>query len=124
LLRRLAVLVTDAVAAAAQGGALVWVLFTARLVARKDDANGPEFPMLSRQTRNCDVLIVDDNEDMREVLREVLSDRMLATECAPSGDAAIGMLTAGLRPSVMLVDGHMPGRGACSCWPRLAPITH
>lgn len=53
------------------------------------------------------VLVVDDDADHREVLREVLSDQGYAVSCARDGAEALAVLD-GLRPSIILLDLNMP----------------
>lgn len=57
------------------------------------------------------ILVVDDDEVSREVLRVLLEGEGYAVETAESGDAAIAQLGASGRtlPGVMLVDMQMPG---------------
>ena len=53
------------------------------------------------------VLVVDDDDDNREVLREVLGEQGYAVTCARDGAEALALL-AGLRPDVILLDLNMP----------------
>ena len=54
------------------------------------------------------VLIVDDDEAMREVMAEALSDEGLVVSCSANGRDALKVLRSGLRPDVILLDLMMP----------------
>jgi CheY-like chemotaxis protein len=55
------------------------------------------------------VLIVDDESDFRATLNLLLSMEGFQVTEAPSGDHAIKLVDAGLRPDVLLLDYRMPG---------------
>jgi chemosensory pili system protein ChpA (sensor histidine kinase/response regulator) len=56
------------------------------------------------------VLVVDDDDEIREVLREVLLTAGYATETAPDGRAALDRLTRdSIVPDVVVLDLDMPG---------------
>lgn len=60
-------------------------------------------------TRSLAVLHVDDEADIREVVALSLAlDDGIEVTSAGSGDAALGLLEAGLRPDVILLDMMMP----------------
>jgi CheY-like chemotaxis protein len=63
------------------------------------------------------VLVVDDDPDIRETLREVLEAEGHAVITAPNGRAALAALAKGIRPSLILLDLMMPGM---SGWELLA----
>jgi CheY-like chemotaxis protein len=54
------------------------------------------------------VLVVDDDEALRLALREILSEEGFRVGCVENGRQAIDVLTAGARPSVILLDLHTP----------------
>ncbi|HET9597571.1 MAG TPA: response regulator [Anaeromyxobacteraceae bacterium] len=54
------------------------------------------------------ILLVDDDEALRETLAEVLEDEGHAVECATDGADAMAKLRGGLRPDVILLDLMMP----------------
>jgi CheY-like chemotaxis protein len=57
---------------------------------------------------NPTVLIVDDDRDIRESLKELLADSGYQVATAENGRAALTQLRAGLRPGVILLDLMMP----------------
>ena len=65
------------------------------------------------------VLVVDDDPDIRETLREVIEAEGFAVVCARNGLEALEALAAGLRPSLVVLDLMMP---AMSGWELLAAI--
>jgi CheY-like chemotaxis protein len=61
-----------------------------------------------------DVLIVDDDRDVRDSLADLLSEWGFAVGWATNGQEALGLVDAGVRPRVILLDLTMPvldGRG-------------
>ena len=58
--------------------------------------------------KRCDVLIVEDDFDIREVLTEVLADEGFSATGAANGKEAIEMLGDGTRPKLILLDLMMP----------------
>jgi CheY-like chemotaxis protein len=65
------------------------------------------------------ILVVDDDPDIREALREVIAAEGFAVECAANGRSALDMLGEGLRPSLVVLDLMMP---VLSGWEVLAAI--
>jgi len=63
-------------------------------------------PYGSRVTRS--VLIVDDDEALREALAEVLAEEGLEVSCSANGQEALRALRSGLRPDLILLDLMMP----------------
>ena len=55
------------------------------------------------------VLIVDDDDAIREVLRQLLSDEGYETVTASDGAAALQALRRAARPDLVLLDLMMPG---------------
>ncbi len=74
------------------------------------------------------ILVVDDNDALRENLRETLELEGYAVEAVGSGHAALAALARDPLPGVLLVDGVMPGMNgqelvtALRADPRLAPL--
>ncbi|WP_028318247.1 response regulator [Desulfobulbus elongatus] len=71
------------------------------------------------------VLIVDDEEEFRDMTAKRLSKRDLQCECAPDGDTALGMI-AEKSYDVVLLDVKMPGRDGIETLreiKRIAPMT-
>jgi CheY-like chemotaxis protein len=58
-----------------------------------------------------DILLVDDDPDVREALAGALGDEGYSVACASDGPVALRLLAAGARPSLILVDLHMPAMG-------------
>lgn len=54
------------------------------------------------------VLLVDDEEDIREILQTRLEMNGYEVTAAPSGNDAIKALQGGLKPHLVLSDGRMP----------------
>ena len=54
------------------------------------------------------ILVVDDDRDIRESLRELLAEAGYAVAVAENGRVALERLRAGLRPGVILLDLMMP----------------
>lgn len=62
-----------------------------------------------RMTRKGDILVVDDDDDVREILAETLEEFGYAVECAASGEEALSLVAT--RPTLRMVitDVRMPG---------------
>jgi CheY-like chemotaxis protein len=54
------------------------------------------------------VLVVDDDPDIRETLREVIEAEGFAVVCAADGQKAMEVLRQGVRPSLIVLDLMMP----------------
>ena len=55
------------------------------------------------------VLVVDDSEDIRTTIRDVLEDQGFTVACAANGRQALDMLLHdGLKPALILLDLTMP----------------
>jgi CheY-like chemotaxis protein len=54
------------------------------------------------------ILVVDDDSDIRESLREVLEDEGYEVTCVANGQEALDFLHQGHRPCVILLDLTMP----------------
>jgi CheY-like chemotaxis protein len=57
---------------------------------------------------NPEVLIVDDDEDVRSLMVEVLTQRGYRTLGLADGDQALSLIMAGLRPKAIIMDLCMP----------------
>ena len=55
------------------------------------------------------ILIIDDDDDLREALAEVLEDEGYRVVQAPGGQEALHSLREGLLPDLILLDMMMPG---------------
>jgi two-component system chemotaxis response regulator CheY len=53
-------------------------------------------------------LIIDDSKAIRLILRRMLTDLGVETTEAGDGGEALGLIDAGLRPDLVLVDWNMP----------------
>ena len=56
-----------------------------------------------------EVLVVEDDTDLRESLSQALRDHGFGVTPATNGQQALDLLRAGARPSVILLDLMMPG---------------
>jgi CheY-like chemotaxis protein len=55
------------------------------------------------------VLVVDDDEDLLSVLREVIEEEGYRVATARDGEAALGLLQSDEKPCLILLDLKMPG---------------
>ncbi|MEO8349179.1 MAG: response regulator [Acidobacteriota bacterium] len=55
------------------------------------------------------VLVVDDDEDLLDVLREVIAEEGYLVLTTPSAEAALEILYSGVEPCMILLDLKMPG---------------
>jgi CheY-like chemotaxis protein len=78
--------------------------------ARNDTARGAHFRLTTTIRRDRHViLIVDDDHDLRESLREILEEEGFETIGASNGKEALDLLQSGQpRPRVILLDIMMP----------------
>src|SRR5687768_15619315 len=60
------------------------------------------------RARSCSVLVVDDDEDIRETLRDVLQDEGYVVATARDGQQAMHYLAANAAQVIMLLDLMMP----------------
>jgi CheY-like chemotaxis protein len=60
------------------------------------------------EAHSCNVLVVDDDDDIRDTLREVLEDEGYVVATASNGQQAMQYLAAAGLPVVMLLDLMMP----------------
>lgn len=65
-------------------------------------------------TQACSILVIEDEPDLREGLREALTEEGYAVEIAPDGLAGLSLLREGaIQPQLILLDLMMP---AVSGW--------
>jgi CheY-like chemotaxis protein len=65
--------------------------------------------MIAPKLARPSVLVVDDNEDIRMTIRDVLEEQGFSVACAANGREALEMLMRGLsRPALILLDLTMP----------------
>jgi CheY-like chemotaxis protein len=65
--------------------------------------------MLANKLVRPSVLVVDDNEDIRMTIRDVLEDQGFTVACAGNGREALEMLISGQsKPALILLDLTMP----------------
>lgn len=57
---------------------------------------------------SCDILVVDDDDDIREMVRLILESRGYAVTAAANGAEALAQLRGGERPRLILLDLMMP----------------
>ena len=57
---------------------------------------------------SCRLLVIDDDEDLRETLCDALTDAGFVVSCAANGREALDTLAAGPRPDIILLDLLMP----------------
>lgn len=69
---------------------------------------------MSSAKHRSEILIIDDDHDLLEVLRTILSEEGYAVNIATDGAVALARLRSGLRPSVILLDLMMPGMNGWS----------
>jgi CheY-like chemotaxis protein len=63
---------------------------------------------MTTEARPLQVLIVDDDRDIRETLGEMLSDEGFSVEASWNGETALARLREGFCPDVILLDIMMP----------------
>ncbi len=88
------------------GGTTFTLLLPAAGEAVPDEPAAPEDPDLAVTGR---LLIAEDDDELRTVLRQTLTNHGFEVHVAESGEAALALVSAGLRPDVLLTDLTMPG---------------
>jgi PAS domain S-box-containing protein len=93
-------------------GTKVTMIFPAADSAANDAQGGNEAPSTagakSRSDKPC-VLVVEDNDDVRELAEQVLGMEGYAVQSAPSGEQAMDLLRKGARVELLFTDVIMPG---------------
>jgi CheY-like chemotaxis protein len=64
----------------------------------------------SQRTAPLKILLVEDNDPLRDLQTEALAGAGYAVQAAAAGDEALLMLEQGLKPDLVLTDVRMPGR--------------
>jgi CheY-like chemotaxis protein len=75
----------------------------APLAARRGRAHSPEVPH-----SDCRILVIDDDEDIREALRDVLTEDGYRVDLAENGREALAFMRRRGRPDLVLLDLMMP----------------
>jgi CheY-like chemotaxis protein len=65
------------------------------------------------------VLLVDDDELIRDSIPPMLEVLGHRVRCAPGGREALEMLDAGLQPDLVILDMNMPGMNGAETLPRI-----
>ncbi len=93
-------------------GTLVRMVFKVAEQAASDDASLAErrggTPAEPEQ-RRCRILVVEDNDDVRELAESMLEMAGYEVLSAPSGERALGLLESGERADLLFTDVIMPG---------------
>ncbi len=63
---------------------------------------------MTEDARPLQILLVDDDRDIRETLGEMLSEEGFVVEASWNGETALARLREGLHPDVILLDIMMP----------------
>jgi PAS domain S-box-containing protein len=88
-----------------------------------DAAGPPAAPAgktgFTAELRKLNVLFVDDDELIRDTLKDMLAVLGYAAACAASGEEALALLEGGMHPDVVILDMNMPGLGGAGTLPRL-----
>jgi len=56
----------------------------------------------------CAALVIDDDQDIRETLRDIIEAEGYPVVCASNGQEALSLLTKGFRPGLIVLDLMMP----------------
>ena len=81
----------------------------------------PEVPPGS-QARSLQVMLVDDDDLIRESTEALLEILGCETTALASGEEALGRLEAGAQPGIVILDLNMPGLGGAGTLPRLRAL--
>ena len=91
-------------------GTSIKLYFPAGDVAEQEDESGAANSILPPATKRTQILVVEDDPNIRGLVTSQLIAEGLETESAGSGDRALAMIRSGLRPKVMITDIVMPGK--------------
>ena len=72
--------------------------------------------------RSLKVLLVDDDELIQSSIGGLIELLGHQTTTAPTGEAALALIEAGLRPDLVILDMNMPGMGGAGTLPRLRTL--
>ncbi len=89
-------------------GSIFKVRLMLSAIDRPNTAPAPERKIVSYTGPRRTIVVVDDNEDHRELMREVLAPLDFVVLTAASGPACLTLIE-GVRPDLFLVDISMPG---------------
>ena len=98
---------------------------TLRFPAREQGPEAAEPPIdhkFQRAARPLKVLVVDDDDLIREAVQEILEEMGHLATIAPGGEAALLELEAGLEPDVVILDLNMPGMNGTRALPLLRSL--
>ena len=59
--------------------------------------------------KDTPILVVDDSEGIRNYLKNLLSIKGYQVRCASDGEQALGLISSGFHPSIIILDVMMPG---------------
>jgi len=93
-------------------GTLVRMVFRVAEQAASDDASLAKRRGGTRdepQQRRCRILVVEDNDDVRELAESMLEMAGYEVLSAPSGERALGLLESGEQADLLFTDVIMPG---------------
>ncbi len=93
-------------------GTQVRMVFRVAEQAASDDASQAERRGGTReepQQRRCRILVVEDNDDVRELAESMLEMAGYEVLSAPSGERALGLLESGEQADLLFTDVIMPG---------------
>ena len=93
-------------------GTLVRMVFKVAEQAASDDASLAERrggTPAEPQQRRCRILVVEDNDDVRELAESMLAMAGYEVLSAPSGERALGLLESGEQADLLFTDVIMPG---------------
>jgi PAS domain S-box-containing protein len=86
------------------------------------EAAPPPTPANGAQRRRLDVLVVDDDELVRDSLGQLLIALGHRPTLVESGEAALQSLTAEAGPDLVILDLNMPGLGGAATLPRIREL--
>ncbi|MDY0978212.1 response regulator [Massilia sp. CFBP9012] len=93
-------------------GTMVRMVFRGADQAASDDASQAERrggTPAEPQQRRCRILVVEDNDDVRELAESMLEMAGYEVLSAPSGERALGLLESGEQADLLFTDVIMPG---------------
>lgn len=64
---------------------------------------------MDSENKDYKIIVVEDDEDMRDLIRKVLSKKDYKVEEAPDGESALKLLEKNQDADLVIADIHMPG---------------